>query len=77
MDLSSLRIRREEGSQENELKLQYVGIEVLYEENTLFSKGVPYHSWKLADFLIEDFVTPIETFSTLVDMWAQGSHSVI
>ena len=44
MDLSSLRIRREEGSQENELKLQYVGIEVLYEENTLFSKGVPYHS---------------------------------
>ena len=40
MDLSSLRITREEGSQENELKLQYVGIEVLYKENTLFSKGV-------------------------------------
>ena len=62
MDLSSLRIRREEGSQENELKLQYVGIEVLYKENTLFSRGIQYRSWKLADFLIEDFITPMETF---------------
>ena len=77
MDLSPLRIRREAGSQENELKLQYVVIEVLYKENTIFSKGVQYHSWKSADFLIEDFVTPIETFYTWVNMQAQGSHSVI